>query len=409
MAEWLIVRMPRAAETAAGWLAVDASGLLLGALQEGPLERAAPEAAGRSVAVLLGAADVLCLEIELPARTGARAAQLAPFAIEERLAADIEAQHCALGAPDKSGRTRIAVVARSFLEQCLGQLSAAGLAPELLCSEAELLPRSPGYAVALLDGDTLSLSAGDAPVLSVSAPRGALAGALAIACGETAASTDVLLYLSSVEWKSRSAEIESVRAALGSLKVQLLGSGPLPWLAAQLPASAPINLLQGSYAPRGNFSAHWQRWRMAAGLAAGLLLLHVGAQAWSWWQLNRAEHEVDGQIAELVDPQWTSGSGSIRERVGQALLDAGGRSGRSGLLPALQVLAQAMNAVPGSRIQALSFRDGALQLKVRAGDAQSLDRINQSLRSAGWQAELLSGAPAGDAFEGNVQLRAGAS
>jgi hypothetical protein len=68
-----------------------------------------------------------------------------------------------------------------------------------------------------------------------------------------------------------------------------------------------------------------------------------------------------------------------------------------------------MSAVPGSRIQALSFRDGALQLKVRTGDAQSLDRINQSLRSAGWQAEIVSGAPAGDAFEGNVQLRAGAS
>ncbi len=409
MADWLIVRMPRATEITARWLAVDATGLPLGAVEEGPLEGAAAEAAGRRVAVLVGAADVLSLEIELPERVGARAAELAPFAIEERIAADIEAQHCALGATDKSGRMRIAVVARTFLEHCLGQLSAAGLAPSLVCSEAELLPRSPGYAVALLDGDTLSLSAGDAPVLSLSAPPGALAGALAIACGEAAATTDLLLYLSSLEWKSRSAEIEGLRAALGSLKAQLLGSGPLPWLAAQLPATAPINLLQGSYAPRGDFSAHWQRWRIAVGLAAGLLLLHVGAQAWSWWHLNRAEHEVDGLIAELVDPQWTSGSGSIRERVGLALADAQGRSGRSGLLPALQVLAEAMNAVPGSRIQALSFRDGALQLKVRASDAQSLDRINQSLRSAGWRAELVSGAPAGDAFEGNVQLRAGAS
>jgi type II secretory pathway component PulL len=114
-------------------------------------------------------------------------------------------------------------------------------------------------------------------------------------------------------------------------------------------------------------------------------------------------------IAALVDPQWSSGSGSIRERVEQALLDTQARSGRNGLLPALQVLAQAMSTVPGSRLQALSFRDGALQLKVRAGDAQSLDRINQSLRTAGWRAELVSGGPAGDAFEGNVQLRAGAS
>jgi general secretion pathway protein L len=409
MAEWLIVRMPRAGETAAAWVTVDASGLSLASVVEGPLERAAPEAAGRRIAALVSATEVLCLEVELPPRAGARAAELAPFAIEERIAADIEGQHCALGATGPSGRTRVAVVARAFLEDCLAQLGAVGLKPELLCSEAELLPRSPGYAVALLDADTLTLNAGDAPVLSVSAPPGGFAGALAIACGEAAATTDLLLYTTSLEWQRRSAEIEAARAGLGSLKLQLLGSGPLPWLAAQLPAAAPINLLQGSYAPRGNFLAHWQRWRLAAALAAILLLVHLGAQAWSLWRLNRAEHEVNGMIAELVDAQWTSGSGSIRERVEQALLNADSRSGRGGLLPALQVLAQAMSAVPGSRIRALSFRDGALQLKVRAGDAQSLDRINQSLRSAGWQAELVSGAPAGDAFEGNVQLRAGAS
>ncbi len=409
MAEWLIVRMPRASQTAAAWLAVDATGLPLTSVQEGPLERAVTEAAGRRVAAVLSAADVLCLEVELPPRAGARAAELAPFAIEERIAADIEAQHCALGATDAAGRTRVAVVARALLEHCLAQLSAAGLKPDLLCSEAELLPRSPGYAVALLDDDALTFSSGEAPVLNVSAPPGGFAGALAIACGEAAATTELLLYTTSAEWQRRSAEIESVRGRLASLKLQLLGSGALPWLAAQLPSAAPINLLQASYAPRGNFMAHWQRWRIAAALAAALLLLHLGAQAWSLWRLTRAEHEVDGLIAELVDPKWSSGSGSIRERVEQALVDTEGRSGRSGLLPALQVLAQAMSAVPGSRLQALSFRDGALQLKVRAGDAQSLDRINQSLRAAGWQAELVSGAPAGDAFEGNVQLRAGAS
>jgi len=409
MAEWLIVRMPRAAETAAAWLAIDATGLPLTSLQEGPLEQAAAEALNRRVAVVLNPADVLCLDVELPPRSGARAAELAPFAIEERIASDIEAQHCALGTTDAAGRTRVAVVARTFLDGCLEQLGGAGLDPELLCSEAELLPRSPAYAVALLDGEALNLSTGEAPALSVSAPPGGFAAALTIAFGEAIATTQLLLYMSSAEWQRRSTEIEDTRARLAGLKVQLLGAGPLPWLAAQLPVAAPINLLQGSYAPRGNLSAHWQRWRVAAALAGALLLLHVGAQAWSLWRLNRADHELERMIGQLVDPQWASGSGSIRERVGQALLSAQSTGGRSGLLPALQVLAQAMSAVPGSRIQALSFRDGALQLKVRAGDAQSLDRINQSLRAAGWQAEIVSGNQAGDAFEGNVQLRAGAS
>ena len=104
-----------------------------------------------------------------------------------------------------------------------------------------------------------------------------------------------------------------------------------------------------------------------------------------------------------------SGEGSIRKRLEPSLLAAQSQGGRSGLLPALQVLARAMSGVPGARVRALNYRDGALQLKLRAGDAQSLDRINQSLRAAGWQAELISGGADGDAFEGNVQLRGGSS
>ncbi len=60
-------------------------------------------------------------------------------------------------------------------------------------------------------------------------------------------------------------------------------------------------------------------------------------------------------------------------------------------------------------MRALNYKDGALQLKLRASDARSLDQINQNLRSAGWQAELVSGGADGDAFEGNIQLRGGAS
>ena len=61
------------------------------------------------------------------------------------------------------------------------------------------------------------------------------------------------------------------------------------------------------------------------------------------------------------------------------------------------------------RLQSLDFRDGVVQLKLRAGDAQALERINQSLRAAGWNAELVSGGAAGDAYEGSLRLNGRAS
>jgi general secretion pathway protein L len=409
MAEWLTLRMPRAAGTPAAWIVTDEAGRPLAAVQGGPMQTAAAAAAGRRVAVLVPAAEILSLDTELPARAGARAAQLVPFALEEQLANDVEAQHFAVAPPTDAGRTAVAVVSRALLEEWQAQLTAAGITPDLLCSEAALLPRVAGQAVALLEGDTLMVTTGaDQPPLVLSAPLGGFASALDIAFGDEAGATSLQLYCNPIDWQRRSAEVGATRPRLAGLQTQLLGSGALPWLAAQLPHAAPINLLQGQYAPRTSLRANWSRWRMAAGLAAALLLLHAGAQLYGLWHLGREARELDDQIVALAGPQFAGASESIRARLEAQLRDPGAAGGHSGLLPALQVLAQAMNGMPGARLRSLIFHDGTLQLKVRASDAQSIDHINQSLRAAGWQAELTSGAAAGDAFEGNIALRGGA-
>jgi general secretion pathway protein L len=407
MAEWLIVRMPRAAGLPAAWLVVDEAGRPLASVQAGPLHSAAASAAGRRVAVLVHAAEVLSMHAELPAKSGARAAQLVPFALEEHLANDVDSYHFAVGTATDAGSTAVSVVNRSLLDEWRKQLADAGITPDLLCSEAELLPRMAGQAIALLDGDTLMLAVGkDEPPLVLSAPAGGFSSALDIALGETAIETDLQLYGNPIDWQHRSAEIEATRTRLAGLHTQLLASGALPWLAAQLPTATPINLLQGQYAPRTSLHANWNRWRLAAGLAATLLLLHGASQLYASWNLGREARELDEQISALAGPQYAGASESIRPRLEAQLRDAGA-AGQSGLLSALQVLAQAISGAPGARLRSLNYHDGTMELKVRATDAQSIDHINQSLRAAGWQADLISGGAAGEAFEGNISLRGG--
>src|SRR2546430_998912 len=97
-------------------------------------------------------------------------------------------------------------------------------------------------------------------------------------------------------------------------------------------------------------------------------------------------------------PERPSGSGVARRR----RPGAGG-----GLLPALQALAQARDTVPGLAVLALQYHDGALDLRLTAPDAASLDRLGQALRRNGWHADLTSGGMTGSAYEGRMQVRAG--
>lgn len=407
MADWLVVRLARSNDGEASWLLADSDGRALSAVQSGALSAAAAAALGRRVAVLVPASEALCTTVELPQTSAARAPQVVAYALEEQLVADVDSQHFAIGPGADAARTPVTVIARTTMDAWLTQLSAAHLHPDLLVVDAALLPRFTGYAVALLEGELLSISDAAGNSSTLSAPPGGFDAALAVALGKLAATTAMLFHTTAPDWQRRSAEIEAARGQLASLKVQLLSSGVLPWLAAQLHTATPVNLLQGAYARRSTPAAHWQRWRLAAVLAGALLLVHVGAQAYRLWSLTHTERELDAATAQLLGPALNAagGSGSVRQRLERALVGAQAAGDASGLLPAMQVLAQAMSSVPGARIEALTFQDGALQLKLHTADAQSLERINQSLRTAGWKSEFVSGSAAGDAYEGSLQVR----
>src|SRR5215831_10491997 len=150
MSEALVIRLGRD-PTAVQYLLVDAAGGRLGTVITGPLSHAAPLAAGRRVIAVIPAVDVVMAEPELPAKNANRLAQLAPYALEELLATDIDAMHFAVGKRDASGRARVAAILRTRIEQWLSDLNGAGLQADAVYSEASLLPATPGGATLVLD------------------------------------------------------------------------------------------------------------------------------------------------------------------------------------------------------------------------------------------------------------------
>lgn len=410
MAEWLILQLSRTPEDRCGWMLADQHGQPLSAPRVGALAQAASEAGGHRVAAIVPSSDVLTTEIELPQKGGVRPQQLAPYALEEQLAADIETLHFAVGERDAhSGRTSVAVVTRALMEQWLAALGAQGLAPEVLCAEAALLPENPGYTVVMLDGDMLSVRRAGQPPLAL--PAADMAAALQASLGPELSAEDLIIYATPQDWHRHSSDAEALRSRCASLKVQLLSSGPLPLLAPQLAAGHFINLLAGDFALKSSFGGDWRRWRLAAVLAATLFAVHIAGLSLELLQQHRSERALDAAISAVAqralpgDP----GTGAVRSRIEQRLLAAQSQSGGSGLLPALAALAQAVNGVNGTSVQTLSFHEGGLDLALKASDAASLERVDQALRSGGWQAELTSGAAAGAAYEGRIRMRPGGS
>ena len=427
MADWLLLRLPRTPEEPATWLVASAGGAPLAATHSGPLADAAGAAAGRRLCALVPGTDVLLAEPELPAKSGAKLQQLVPYALEEQLADNIDELHFALGrrAAD-SNRTPAAVVARELMNAWLAELRAAGLEPDCLYADSELLPVNPGQAVVLLEEDSVCVRAPGAPPVSLpidalsealdiaaSPPRAAGAHAVtaAQAAGESAvgdAARGLILYSGTAEWQQHSAQVEQARAPFASVKVQLLSDGPLALFAQQLPGTVAINLLQGAYAPKSSRAAGLSAWRVAAMLLIALVALHVVGKAAELRVLKAREHEVDASISDTFHRAMPSepGTTDARRRMELRLATVRNGGGSAGLLGALQAVAQARGASAGTSVQSLNFHDGLLELTLNAPDASSLDHLSQQLRNGGWQADLVGGNTVGSAYQGRVQIHA---
>ncbi len=389
MADWLLIRLPRTPEQPATWLTVDPRGNPSGPPQSGPLSLAAPRSVGRRICVLVPGTDVLLAEPEVPMKAGTKLQQVVPYALEEQLADDIDDLHFAIGkrAAD-SARTPVAVIRRSLMDEWLTSLKASGLEPESMYTESDLLPQNPGQSVALMEEDVVVVRPPSAE-LAATGVRG------------------LVLYTGAAEWHQHSAQIESLRERFDGIKIQLLSAGPLALFGQQLPLVSPINLLQGPYAPTTTRTVGWKSWRVAAILLASLVGLHVVGKTAELTALKHSERTLDKSIGETFRMAMPGERSMLdaRRRMEQRLAAAQSGGGPGGLLPALQAVVQARNVAPGSALQALSLRQGNVEMKIAAKDAASLDHMAQSLRSSGWDANLTSGHNTSTGYEGQIQLR----
>jgi general secretion pathway protein L len=412
MSETLVIRLRAAEEAPASWLIVDANGARSGPVHSGPVADALSLAQERRVVLLLPGSEVTLAEPELPMRGGARFAQAVPFALEEQLASDVELLHFAVGSrATGAAGTPVAVVSRATLERWLAQVDAAGI--ELVAAYADSLavPAAGAGLTLLLDDGTLYVRRPDGLpyVLDAEPLDGALELVLGagVTEGETGANGEhVTFYSGTAEYERHRDTIEGLRSRTATLQVKLLPDGPLPLLAAQAVTGAGVNLLQGKYAPRSSLGNRLRQWRLPAALAAALALLFIGSQAATWWQQSRQERALDAEITQLF-AQALPGQPvvDVRAQLQGALGSASGAG--NGLLAAMSALAQAMAQAPAARIEAVSYRGNALELRLTAPSIESLDGIKQGMSRDGIQAEIQSATPRGQIVEGRLQVRLG--
>jgi general secretion pathway protein L len=418
MPQTLLLRLPSPGQEETEWLTIDDASESETVRQRGSLTLAAAVSRTGKVVALAPATQILLAEPELPPGSGVKLARAVPFALEELLTEDIDHLSFAIGRRRPNGGTPVAAVSRTVLQGWLSDLRAAGLEPLAMYPDISLMPENPGQTVLWLEKERLAVRRpGALPFaveLSPISEALMVAGVIADPLDTTAepkVPESAVLYITREDWAQVQKELEQLTERFDALKVQLLPDGPLPWLARGLGTTEAVNLLQGEFARVTDFGARWRQWRTAAALAVGLLAVHVAAQALQIRQVKHENAALDGQIASVFSAAMPGEPLQDPRRQMQSRLDRIHKSGASPeyFLRTVKVLGDAMAVAPKTEIDALSYREGSLDMKVRAPSLTALSQLSQFIEKQGMTAEIQSSTPVANGVEAHIQLHSSTS
>ncbi|MGI2025228.1 type II secretion system protein GspL [Shewanella glacialipiscicola] len=364
MSERLFIRLGRTAEQACSWLVwseqeqeIIASGELANA--QG-LSTLTERAGNRPVDVLVPAAAMTLTSVHLPEKGQRQALKALPFMLEEALAEDVDAMHFTVGPRDGDALSVVAV-AHEQMQMWLSCLTEAGLKVKRIVPDCLALPLQECQWAAMRMGNELLLRTGLATGQSLPLPWLPIAlEQLKPAKGEVSVASYTDMQFEGVELKPQPLELPMLVLARGILH-------------------APINLLNGVYTPKREYSKQLMMWKSAAiviAIACVLALVNKGLNI----------HQINAQVAELkaqsesIYQQVVPGNSRIvnlRSQMDSQLRALQGQGSGAEFFTMLEGLQDAFKQVPELKPNSLRFESARneIRMQVTAKDYAQIEKF----------------------------------
>jgi len=346
---------------------------------------------GETVVLAVPGEQILMTRAKVVAKSKQRLRQAVPFALEDQLLDDVSELHFALG--DREGDTVVvAVAAASDMRQWLRPLGKEAANIQAMVPDVLLLPwRSGGLSVAF-DGDRALVRTGASA--GFVCDRDSLAGLLSRAAGGDIEEIRV--------WGTQVKLPDSLAA-----RVVDAGDETADQLMSRCKALPPVDLMEGDFAADSQATDAPRFWRMAAMAAAVWIVMSFAWAFTDYWVLASRSEVLGEEIETVFREAFPEGERMVNPRVQmeRALTAQGGYGSGDRLLPVLDWLTPVVARTVGLDPVALDYRDGQLDLDLRATELPVLDRFRQGLEAEGrYRVELRSAVQNADGVRGTIRV-----
>lgn len=358
-----------------------------------PLTQLSTLAHNRETILLLASEHVLLTQAELPITQRERLRKAFPFAVEERLASNIEDCHFALGERYGAKQTA-AVIDRQLLSALITRFAEANIAVKQIIPDVLTIPVDLDQWHCVIDGERALVNLGQQAGFAIEANQ-----------------LDTLLTLTLNESEQQPQKItvtllaDSQFSASVPVDIKHQNLPLLSFMAQQLPRTKTINLLQDAFKTARSRSALKKTWRVPILLTAVLVTVflvgNIGQLLYLHNQQQRLTKNINTIYRDLF-PQATSiTSPKLRiEREYQRL--AGG--GNTDFLQLLAITGKQLKQDSHINLHSLNFRDNRLALAVQASSFQALQQFSSTLQHQGLHVEQRNAKTSGKLVKADIEV-----
>ena len=359
-------------------------------MAKGSLNDAAKAAAGNFITVIFPGEDVLFLQAEVPGKNIQRVQQAVPYVLEDSVIDDVDNLYFAISNSNaaRDNQYDISAINTIYFESVIDQLEAVDLYADVMTTDYFLNKNN----VLLFDGkrvvfnsDKLKFSSDINSLKNL--PKDDFAGSKLVDC--------------SGEQKDR----------LEDFNLDILNcNDPLSiYLIKNCSGYSGINLLQGDYKKKKDWSGTSKKWLPAAVLFIVWLIVQGGIFVFDYIDLSKKNKRLNIEITNIYKQSFPESrriidaKAQMKQKLDQ-LRKRKGISGRS-FTNMLSGSARIFSTSKGLIIKSLRYYDGRINLEIEIANLQELDKLKEQLQKEnGYQVEIQNASSGKETVTAQLQI-----
>ena len=403
MKTYTLIQLDTQSPNNSQWVSINDSGEFLHSVRKGNISEIDTGNKQNSVIIILPGEEIHHATLTLPIKSEKKLTKAIPFAMEDRLAEEIDKTHFAHKRLNND-HTQICAIDASKLNAFLQTLKSNNIHASAITSDTFCVPKIDKTITLLIDSSRILINNGFDKVFTFESID--IIDAVNIVNKDNNI-RDIQIFISK-EDNSLLNKFDQLRESFRNVDVNILQNGPFQKYSQAIVNHNYIDLLQGKYKDKKDITQILKPWKKTASLFLLFISLLLINNLISIYSLNKYERELSARFLnqyKYFNPRANSVSDPLRiiSNIKNNNIEI---TYESLFIEGLGFISDAIKNNNNVSLSSINFQNNNFNIRLQTPNVSVLDSILRNIdRNRDYQAKILTTNQIDDAIESRIEIQ----